>query len=160
MRKRTQRKVWPLIDPITHAAYQASKLTVSEWNAQMLPVIKAVEALSKGQWERDNWSPVFECLNRIESITKIMHIDDFGLIGEAQKAYTTALLRRESTGASAFKASELATLREVGDVYGNLLGEISHAQFLKCCNHTNANVSRILNKRDAKAIADVLWEAA
>jgi hypothetical protein len=158
MRKKTKRKVWPLIDPIVHASYQASKLTVPEWNRQMTPVISAVDALSRGLWDRHNWQPVFECLNRIESITKLMHVEDHGLIDDAQQAYTSALLRREATGASAFKANELATLREVVEVYGNLLKEISHAQFQAACNHTNANISRILNQKAGREVGGVLIE--
>jgi hypothetical protein len=157
-RKKTKRKVWPLIDPIEHAAYQASTLSVAEWNRQMTPIIAAVDLLRQGNWEHENWSPLFECLNRIESITKLQRVSDQGLIDDAQAAYTNALLRREKTGACALKAGELATLREVVEVYGSLLKEISHAQFQLACNHTNANMSRVLNQRNGKVIAGVLME--
>ena len=158
MRKHTRRKVWPMISTLEHAAYQSSTLTMSEWNVQMTPVLSAIDSLRQGDWQRDNWSPLFEVLNRIESITKILHVQDHGLINDAQAAYTSALLRKESTGACAFKAGELATLREVVEVYGNLLKEISHAQFNAACQHTNANVSRILNQRDGRMVGSVLVE--
>ena len=76
-RKRTNRKVWELIDPISHAAYQASKLTVAEWNTQMTPVLAAVESLRAGDWDpHENWQPMFEALMRIESILKLKHMPD------------------------------------------------------------------------------------
>ena len=49
-RKRTVRRKWDLIDPLTHAVYQASKLTIAEWNRQVAPVITAVELLRSGDW--------------------------------------------------------------------------------------------------------------
>lgn len=158
MRKRTNRKVWALIDPINHAKYQASLLTEKEVSIQMVPVLKSIDLLSRGHWERENWSPIFECLNRIESITKLQHVSDNGLIDDAQKAYTTALIRRETTGAQSFTASELKTIREVASIYEGLLKELSHKQFNEACVHTNANLSRVLRQRNTKEVCGVLIE--
>jgi len=158
MRKRTVRKVWALINPITHAKYQASLLTPSEIDKQMIPVRTAIDLLSRGHWERENWSPIFECLNRIESITKLMRVSDNGLIDDAQRAYTSALIRREEKGSQSFKAEELGIVKEVANTYESLLGELTHAQFQRACQHTNANIDRVLKQRNAREVCGVLIE--
>lgn len=147
-RKRTVRRVYDLVNPITHAAYQASKLSLAEWNVQILPVQIAVDCLSRGDWSRDTWEPLFECLNRIESLTKLNHVDAKEFIERAQAAMVDPLDRMEKTGARAFKYNELSTIREIVSVYGDLLKEASHAQFASACRHTNANVDRIVRNRD------------
>jgi hypothetical protein len=160
MRKQTKRKVWGLINPIQHAAYQASKLTQAEWVAQMVPVQTAVEQLLQGNWDKGEcWQPMFECLNRIESLTKLNRVDALEFIGAAQNVYITALDRHEKTGAKAFKADEITTLREVVQVYGDLLGECTHRQFSDACTHTAANVSRIVNQRAGRHVAGCYIES-
>ena len=150
-RKRTVRRVWDLVDPISHAAYQASRLSMKEWNNQLTPVLAAVHALSTGDWSpQDNWQPMFEALMRIESMLKLKHMPDHGFIAQAQETYTICLARMDRTGATAFKADELATIREVAEVYGDLLKEVSHGDFAKACAHAYANVDRVM-KSNASA---------
>lgn len=146
-RKRTVRRVYALIDPLTHAAYQCSKLTTSEWNTQIIPVQVAVDQLSRGIWTADTWQPLFECMNRIESLTKLNRVKAQNWIDQAQEAMVQAMDRKQQTGATAFKAAELAMVREIVSVYGDLLEECTHAQFAAACRHTNANVSRILSNK-------------
>ena len=146
-RKRTVRRVYALIDPLAHAAYQCSKLAVSEWNTQLIPVQVAVDQLSKGIWTQENWSPLFECMNRIESLTKLNRVEANDWIDQAQQAMVQAMDRKQETGATAFKAQELAMVREIVSVYGDLLKECTHAQFSAACRHTNANISRILSNK-------------
>lgn len=120
-RKRTVRRVYALIDPLTHAAYQCSKLTTSEWNTQLIPVQVAVDQLSRGIWTADTWQPLFECMNRIESLTKLNRVKADDWIDQAQEAMVQAMDRKQQTGATAFKATELAMVREIVSVYGDLL---------------------------------------
>lgn len=160
MRKRTTRRVWSLIDPIAHAAYQASKLTAAEWNAQIVPVQVAIDALSRGEWTHATWEPVLECLNRIESMLALAHAPDHGFIMEAQNAIVAALERRV-TGVTALRANELAMLRQVAATYGDLLKEISHGQFARACAHTDANIARLLaDKERMRSAGPVLVEMA
>ena len=148
-RKRTVRRVWSTeVNPIVHAAFQCSLLSLSEWNTQMVPVLAAVHALSTGDWSpQDNWQPMFESLMRIESMLKLKHMPDHGFIANAQETYTICLARMDRTGATAFKADELATIREVAQVYGDLLKEVSHGEFAKACDHAFANVDRVMKSK-------------
>lgn len=153
-RKRTVRRMYLLVNPITHAAYQASKLSLEEWNVQILPVQIAIDCLSRGQWNRDTWQPLFECLNRIESLTKLNHVDAKEFIDRAQAAMVDPLDRLEQTGARAFRHNELSTIREILQVYGDLLKEASHRQFAEACRHTNANVDRLLRNKSQMHVSD------
>lgn len=153
MKKQCKRKVWARLNPIEHAMFQASKLTTAEWNEQMAPVITATEQLAQGNWDPlEDWNPMFFALNRIESMLHIKRADDHGFIAEAQAAFVSALDRQQATGVKAFKAHELAMIREVANVYGDLLGEISHRDFKAAYAHTDANVQRILRQRGPKTI--------
>ncbi len=161
MRKRTKRKEWALINPITHATYQASKLTIAELNAQRQPVIVALEQLMQGNWDKnESWQPMFECLNRIESLTKLNNVDAKDYISKAQGVFVAALSRHEKTGARAFKADELATMREIVTVYSDLLQECSHRQLQEAAKHTNANVDRILKQKSGRQVAGCIVEMA
>lgn len=151
MRKRTARKVWvlaPGVLPMEHARYQASRLTTAEWNTQVQPVVVAIDQLSQGQWDPwVNWQPMFMCLNRIESMLKLKRADGHGLIDDAQAVFVAALDRQKATGATSLKADELRILREVSQVYGDLLKEVTHKEFQDACNHTDANVQRIVRQK-------------
>jgi signal transduction histidine kinase len=158
-RKRTVRRVYDLIDPIAHAAYQASRLTEAEWNRQVIPVQVAVDQLAQGNWTNEHWQSIFECLNRIESMVKLNRIKAQEWIDDAQLAMVQALDRRELTGATAFKAHELATIREILSIYGDLLKEVSHLQFANACRHTTANMTRILsNKKQMHQTGSCVFE--
>lgn len=157
-RKRTVRRVWALINPITHAAYQASKLTMAEWNKQVTPVQVAVDRLGRGEWDNGSWQPMFECLNRIESLLKLGRVEGQDFVEEAQAVMVAALERRHSSGIVALRAGELAMLREVCKVYGDLLKEASHAQFAAACAHTDANITRILNDKKNVRIGGCVFE--
>lgn len=162
MRKKCNRRVWAKVNPIEHAQYQASLLTVPEWNEQMKPVLTAVDRLSRGDWDKHEcWGPMFECLNRIESLDKLYRLDAMDFINEAQAAMVGALNRQRERGATAFNAAELATMRDVVKVYGDLLKEVTHAQLQRVTAHTTANVKRILsNKGRMKSVDDCVFEIA
>ena len=152
-RKATKRKHWALLNTAEHAKFQASTLTTAEWNEQMTPVITAIEQLMQGNWHPlEVWNKLFFALNRIESIVKLKRIADHGLIADAQAAFVSALDRHKTTGACALKANELATIREVAQVYGDLLREISHRDFRAICDHTEANVQRIIRQKGPSTV--------
>jgi hypothetical protein len=162
MRKKCNRRVWAKVNPIEHAKYQASLLTAKEWDEQMKPVIVALDRLSRGDWDKHEcWGPMFECLNRIESVVKLYRIDGMPFVTKAQAAMVGALKRWEQIGAQSFKAEELATLREVVSGYGDLLKEVTHAQLQRVTAHTTANVRRILsNKGRMTSVDDCVFEIA
>jgi hypothetical protein len=156
MKKKCNRVIRPLINTMAYSTYQASKLTTAEWNNQIIPVQSAIDRLISGDWDKyECWQPMFECLNRIESMVKLNHIKDaMDWIHSAQDAMAAALDRNRLTGARAFKADEMATLRSIVSTYGDLLREVTHRQFQEACAHTNANVDRILAKGKQRSKLD------
>jgi len=163
MRKATRRTVWvPVLDPMEHAKWQASKLSPAEWNEQVIPVQVALDQLLIGNWNKlEGWNPIFHALNRIESMLKLFHRPDYGFVEQMQGVISAALDREEKTGAKAFKHDEIAALRELVSTYGDLLREVSHRQFKMTCAHTDANVARILKaKKGIQKKAHCLMESA
>lgn len=160
MRKHTNRTIHVLVpgrSPLEIAAYNASKLTPEEWNEQNLPLVQAIDGLCRGEWSNDNWQMLFDAINRIESMLKLAKRPDHGFLDLCKGAFVTALDRREATGATAFKADEMATVKDIGQVYGDLLKEVTHKQFRLACAHTKANVLRIIKTRkNVKEIAGCL----
>ena len=56
----------------------------------------------------------------------------------------------KTTGATAFRANELLTLRDMVKLYGDLLKEVTHKQFADACANTDANMTRIRNDKKIK----------
>lgn len=162
-RKRTHRTVYALVpgmSPLEIATYNAAKLTPEEWNEQIVPVQVAIESLCRGDWANTTWQVIFDVLNRIESMLKLAKRPDHGFLDQCKAVFVTALDRRESTGATAFRAQEMAMVKDIGQVYGDLLKEITHKQFQLACAHTNANVMRIIKcRKGVKKIAGCLIES-
>lgn len=149
MRKKCNRKVWlSHLTPLEHAKLKAGKLSDKEWNVQMKPVLSAIERISRGDWDKEEcWSPIFQCLNRIESAVKLHRIDGKQFINNAVLALQEIMRRWENKGVQALKADELLTLREVVAAYGDLLKEMSRGQFESVCNHATSNLTRILTQK-------------
>ncbi len=148
MRKATRRTVWVPVNPITHAVWQASKLTTEEWNQQMIPVQLALDALLTGDWTKQtNWNVFFTMLCRIEAMLNLKHADDYGLIQQSRDVFVAALDREANTGAKAFKHTELAVMREIVQVYGGLLTEITHRDWKESVRISEANIDRVVRRK-------------
>jgi hypothetical protein len=150
-RKRCVRRVWRTdIDALELAKLKASLLTPAQWIEQVMPVQTAMDELSRGNWDNYQcWQPMFECLNRIEAMLKLNKRPDHGFIAEVQTVFVVAM-KRKTTGATAFRANELLTLRDMVKLYGDLLKEITHKQFADACANTDANMTRIRNDKKIK----------
>lgn len=149
MRKATKRKIRPVCtNTLEIAAYNASKFTVAELNAQMIPMQRAIDDLARGDWSDEfMWKNLIECLNRIEALLKLNHVPDQGFIAKAQEVYETIHNRNLSTGSTACRAEELAIVREVVAIYAQLLKEATHGQLIRAEANVRANVERIVQTR-------------
>ncbi len=148
MRKATRRTVWVPVNPILHAVWQASKLTAEEWNQQIIPVQIAMDALLTGDWTKQtHWNVFFTMLCRIEAMLKLKHADDFGMIQQSRDVFVAALDREANTGAKAFRHDELAVMREIVQVYGDLLKEITHRDFKETVRISEPNIARIVRRK-------------
>lgn len=153
MRKGCVRRVWSTeFNMLARINFNNSKLTPAEWVEQVTPVQACVDALIRGEWDmHDHWQPLIECVSRIESLLKLARMPANGFIDDIQAAFVTAMDRHKKTGSTAFKAAEIAMLRELVKVYGDLLGEVTHQNFLLATRHERANTARILSNRKKEA---------
>ena len=151
MRKQCKRTHWiadPEFSPMQRAAHNAARLTDAEWVEQVLPVQVAVDQLCQGNWSMEHcWAPIFECMTRIESMLKLKRAADHGLIDDGQQVFVSTMDRMNATGSTAFRADEMKVIREIGQVYGGLLKEITHKEFRDAIAHSRANVKRIVNQK-------------
>lgn len=91
MRKRCRRKVYDLINPITHAISGASITPAADLDRLRLLELSAIESFAKGAASREDWRALADMVN----LTEVMAID-FGIAPEASQhaeAAQAALLR-------------------------------------------------------------------
>lgn len=146
MRKATKRKVRPICtNTLELASYAASKLTIPERNAQMIPMQCAIDDLARGDWSDEfTWKNLTECLNRIEALLKLNKVQDQGFIKTAQATYRAIWDRKKATGVTTLRSEELAIVREVVPIYAQLISECTHGQLLRAEENVRANVAQIL----------------
>jgi hypothetical protein len=70
MRKRTKRKIWNLIDPITHAIVGASITHRERLDKLRLLEYSALEAITKGSGTISDWRTLVDVLNLSEMMGK------------------------------------------------------------------------------------------
>jgi len=114
----------------------------------MVMVQVALDALLTGDWTKQtHWNVFFTMLCRIEAMLNLKHANDYRLIQQARDVYVAALDREGNTGAKAFKHDELAVMREVVQVYGDLLKEITHRDWKESVRISEANIDRIARRK-------------
>jgi hypothetical protein len=114
MRKRTKRKVWNLIDPITHAIVGAAITHREKLDKLRLLEYSALEAITKGQGTVQDWRTLVDVLNLSEMLGR-------GGIGpevlpvceKAQKALHEAALRFEKTKKLGLSGEGIQAIRDL-----------------------------------------------
>ena len=70
MRKKTKRKVWNLIDPLTHAIVGASITQRDKLNQLRLLEYSALDAMTKGSGTIQDWRTLVDVLNLSEMMAR------------------------------------------------------------------------------------------
>ena len=70
MRKQTKRKVWALIDPITHAVVGASITQRDKLDKLRMMEYSALEAMTKGHGAVSDWRTLVDVLNLSETMAR------------------------------------------------------------------------------------------
>jgi hypothetical protein len=70
MRKRTKRKVWALIDPLTHALTGAAITHRDKLDKLRMMEYSALEAMTKGQGTVTDWRTLVDVLNLSETMAR------------------------------------------------------------------------------------------
>jgi hypothetical protein len=115
MRKRTNRKIWMLINPLRHAILGAGITETRVLDKLRIRELAAIEAMSKGMGTIVEWQELADMMNICEVMASVGGIGPEALpyCQDAQEALTEAARRFESTGKMGLSGVGLNALREV-----------------------------------------------
>ena len=114
MRKKTTRKMWKLINPITHAILGAGITQAHLLDKLRLRELAALEAMSKGNGTRVEWQELADMLN----VCEVMALEGIGPEAlphckVAQDALVEAARRFETTRKMGLTGPGIQAIREV-----------------------------------------------
>jgi hypothetical protein len=115
MRKRTNRKIWMLINPLRHAILGAGITETRVLDKLRIRELAAIEAMSKGMGTIVEWQELADMMNICEVMASVGGIGPEALphCQDAQEALEEAAKRFESTGKMGLSGVGLKALREV-----------------------------------------------
>lgn len=113
MRKKCKRKVWPLVNPITHAMEGAAMTSTEKLDAVRIRELSAIESFRIGHGTRHDWDYLCDMCNASETMV------DMGIVPEAlepkiaaHKALVQIRERFNRTQKFGVTGPELEALRE------------------------------------------------
>ena len=137
MRKKTKRKVWNLIDPLTHAIVGASITQRDKLDQLRLLEYSALDAMTKGSGTIQDWRTLVDVLNLSEMMAR-------GGIGpevlpvcqKAQDSLHKAALRYEDTKKMGLDGQGIVAIRELIEYADLQQSSISRSEFEKYIQKT------------------------
>ena len=138
MRKRTKRKIWALIDPITHAIVGASITHRERLDKLRLMEYSALEALTKGQGTVTDWRTLVDVLNLSETMARhnIGKDEVMPVCQKAQDALHQAAERYQNTMRMGLSGEGIQAVRELLEYADLQQSSISRADFEKYIQKT------------------------
>jgi hypothetical protein len=133
-------------NPTAHlmAMQGAMKLSAVDVRQRALPVLVAVDAISRGEANTENWRAVFDALNMAEQWAHMRVAQDDGAVSQMQQAIVDVLDRQRETGAKALRHDELATLRAFAVDYEALLAGVTHSEYFHAQQRVEERIRRVL----------------
>lgn len=130
MRKRTIRKQWKLINPITHAILGAGITQPHLLDKLRIRELAALEAMSKGAGTRVEWQELTDMLN----VCEVMAMEGIGpealpACKDAQDALVEAARRYESSQKMGLSGVGIQALREVYEYHDLQRSSVSRALY-------------------------------
>jgi hypothetical protein len=112
-RKRTKRKVWPLLNSLVHGITGAAITDTASLDKLRMRELSAIESFRIGKAEKDDWMAVADFTNIAETLAG----DGVGPeamepVRQAQEALSEAHRRHTETGRLGVTGPELESLRE------------------------------------------------
>ena len=138
MRKRTKRKMWNLIDPITHAIVGASITHREKLDKLRLMEYSALEAITKGQGTIHDWRTLVDVLNLSETIARhgIGKDEVLPVCQKAQEALHQAAERYQRTMSIGLSGEGIKAVRELIEYADLQQSSIPRADFEKYIQKT------------------------
>ena len=135
MKKRTKRKIYPLVNPISHAI-EGARITDANKLSQLRKMeLDAIDAFRHGVATQAHWQQV----NDMASIAELMSLDGIGIevneVAKQAEAYLLeAVLQFRKTGVMQVEAKGVATfhdLQEYHDLQRQLVARSEYWLFIK-----------------------------
>ena len=149
MKKRTKRKVWALIDPITHAVVGASITQRDKLDKLRMLEYSALDSMTKGVGTVSDWRTLVDVLNLAEMMAK-------GGVGPevlpicqiAQDSLHKAAIRYQETMKMGLDGVGIKAIRELIEYADLQQGSIPRSQFemfiQKTKNYIRSNGDRVV----------------
>jgi hypothetical protein len=130
MRKRTKRKVWNLIDPITHSIVGAAITQRDKLDKLRLLEYSALDALIKGSGTVQDWRTLVDVLNLSEMMGKNgVGPEVLPICQTAQDILHKAALRYEETKKMGLDGVGIQAIRDLIEFADLQQGSISRSEF-------------------------------
>jgi len=138
MRKQTKRKVWALIDPLTHAITGAAITQRSKLDQLRMLEYSALDAITKGQGTIHDWRTLVDVLNLSETMARngIGKDEVLPVCQKAQEALHQAALRFQSTKRMGLSGEGIQSIRELIQYADLQQSSISRSEFEKYIQKT------------------------
>jgi hypothetical protein len=130
MRKRTKRKVWNLIDPITHSIVGAAITQRDKLDKLRLLEYSALDALIKGSGTVQDWRTLVDVLNLSEMMGKNgVGPEVLPICQTVQESLHKAALRYEETKKMGLDGVGIQAIRDLIEFADLQQGSISRSEF-------------------------------
>jgi len=138
MRKRTKRKVWALIDPLTHAIVGASITHRDKLDKLRMLEYSALEAMIKGNGTVTDWRTLVDVLNLSETIARcgVGKDEVLPVCEKAQKALHEAAVRFQSSKRMGLSGEGIQSIRDLIEYADLQQSSIPRADFEKYIQKT------------------------
>jgi hypothetical protein len=141
MRKRTKRKMWNLIDPITHAIVGAAITHRDKLDKLRMLEYSALEAITKGQGTVADWRTLVDILN----ISEMMGKNGVGpevlpICEKAQASLHKAAMRYQETMRMGLDGEGIKAIRDLIEYADLQQGSISRSEFERYIQKTKDHI--------------------
>jgi len=137
MRKRVKRRVWALIDPLTHAITGAAITQRDKLDKLRMLEYSALEAITKGNGTIYDWRTLVDVLNLSETMARAgIGPEVLPVCEKAQQALHEAAIRYQSTMRLGLSGEGIQAIRELIQYADLQQSSISRSEFEKYIQKT------------------------
>ena len=137
MRKRTKRKVWNLIDPITHALTGAAITQREKLNQLRMLEYSALDSMTKGSGTVTDWRTLVDILNLSEMMGKSgIGPEVLPICEKAQESLHKAAMRYQDTMRMGLDGQGIKAIRDLIEYADLQQSSISRSEFEKYIQKT------------------------
>ena len=142
MRKRTKRKVWNLIDPLTHAIVGAAITQRDKLDKLRMLEYSALEAITKGQGTVGDWRVLVDVLNLSEQMARggIGKDEVLPICEKAQESLHKAAMRYQETMRMGLDGEGIKACRDLIEYADLQQGSISRSEFERYIQKTKDHI--------------------